>query len=488
VSASIFPNTPIALAFAACLAFTGHAQTATSVDISGGMTISVDLTGGTATSTINGSGTVSPFGPVTATASGTVTLSECVSFGFGGGGVSIGTTGIAPANFTLDFGAGNTMTGHMNLPCSALVTALNGQSVPSSGTGAGSVTVTGGTGKYAAASGSFPSVNMTLTITGGNIGPPLIYNCTAHMSGNGTVTVPGGGPIQTTAPVGANPAFGSASSQSMQFTFTDPRGAQDLDVVNVLINNVLDGRNACYLAYSRSSGVLYLVADNGGTLMGLALNGSGSVSNSQCTVAGAGASASLSGNNLVLTLNLSFSAAFAGNRILYMAARDLEGGNSGWHALGVWAIPGSSTFPSPAGATPSRSTGSAQTLTFIFTDSKGAQDLGVVNALINNSLDGRQACYIAYSQPSKVLYLVGDAGGGLSGGLALGGSGTVSNSQCTVSASGSSATVSGNTLTLVLKIAFTSAFDGDRVIYLAARDSAEANNSGWQALATSTVQ
>ncbi|HYW48094.1 MAG TPA: hypothetical protein VE959_34845, partial [Bryobacteraceae bacterium] len=65
------------------------------------------------------------------------------------------------------------------------------------------------------------------------------------------------------APVGVSPASGSASSQSMAFTFTDPRGTQDFDVVNVLINNFLDGRNACYLAYSRSAGVLYLVANDG---------------------------------------------------------------------------------------------------------------------------------------------------------------------------------------------------------------------------------
>jgi len=36
------------------------------------------------------------------------------------------------------------------------------------------------------------------------------------------------------------------------FNFTDVRGWQDLDVVNVLINGALDGRDACYLAYIAS--------------------------------------------------------------------------------------------------------------------------------------------------------------------------------------------------------------------------------------------
>jgi hypothetical protein len=45
----------------------------------------------------------------------------------------------------------------------------------------------------------------------------------------------------------------------MTFTFTDPRGWQDLDVENILINNFLDGRNACYLAYSQPPNVLYIM-------------------------------------------------------------------------------------------------------------------------------------------------------------------------------------------------------------------------------------
>jgi len=64
--------------------------------------------------------------------------------------------------------------------------------------------------------------------------------------------------------------------------------------------------------------------------------------------------------------------------------------------------------------------------------------------------------------------------------------------QCTVNAAGSSASGapsgSGNTLTLVLNMSFTPAFDGNRVIYTAVRDMAEANNLGWQSMGTWTVE
>ena len=107
--------------------------------------------------------------------------------------------------------------------------------------------------------------------------------------------------------------------------------------------------------------------------------------------------------------------------------------------------------------------------------------------LINNFLDGRGGCYIAYSRPSNVLYLVGDAGGGLSAGLTFGGTGSVSNSQCTIYSS-SATYSSGNTFYLTLDISFTSAFNGNRVIYAAARDMSESSNSGWQVVGTVTVQ
>src|SRR6266478_871062 len=64
---------------------------------------------------------------------------------------------------------------------------------------------------------------------------------------------------------------------------------------------------------------------------------------------------------------------------------------------------------------PNGSSGAGQVFTLTFSDSAGYQDLGVLNVLINNALDGRQACYLAYSQPQNVLYLVNDAGTAISG-------------------------------------------------------------------------
>jgi len=338
---------------------------------------------------------------------------------------------------------------------------------------------------YKSADGGVPNHNITLTaISGGSVSVAVAASVNACAS-NPTPPSPGG----------VTPGSGSGFGQVLQVTFSDPRGWQDLNVIDILINGSLDGRQACYLAYSVPLGVLYLV-DDGGALLALTLNGYGSVSNSQCTVTGAGSSATESGNTFTLVLNLSFSAAFAGNKIVFMAAGDQQGGNSGWQALGTWGVPvtpsGTITVVSLAPARVVPASGTAQTLAATLTDRRGVGDFGVVNLLVNDFIDGRHACYLAYVASSNSLLLVddaGDAGGRFAGSLVLNGSaGTIQNSQCSISGTGSSARQSSNTLILTLNVTFTPASAGDRIVWVAGRDAQGGNNTGWQAMGTNSVQ
>ena len=59
------------------------------------------------------------------------------------------------------------------------------------------------------------------------------------------------------------------------------------------------------------------------------------MSNSQCSINGA---VNASGNNLNLTLLITFSSNFAGNRLFYLAARK-DTINSGWQAVGSAVLP-----------------------------------------------------------------------------------------------------------------------------------------------------
>ena len=61
------------------------------------------------------------------------------------------------------------------------------------------------------------------------------------------------------------------------------------------------------------------------------------ISNSQCTVNGALSQADHNGLQFTLTLNIGLSSSFSGNRVFYLAARDVsDTNNSGWQPSGSW--------------------------------------------------------------------------------------------------------------------------------------------------------
>ncbi|SPF50343.1 Virginiamycin B lyase (modular protein) [Candidatus Sulfopaludibacter sp. SbA4] len=304
--------------------------------------------------------------------------------------------------------------------------------------------------------------------------------------------------IGTPGAVVGSPAAGTGYTQSFTYQFSHPSGYQYLGVLNVLFNTVLDGRNACYLAYVVPSNTLLLVddaGDAGGPYAGsVALGSPNTIQNSQCSVSLV--SAVGNGTTLALTLNITFKRAFGGNQINYVAARDQGEGNTNWQALGVWQVPMPQTGTvGVTGVTPARggaSAGTGQSFTFAFTDTKGTGDFGIVNVLIKNVIDGRQACYVAYEAFTGNLFLVddaGDAGGPFAGEMPVnGGSTAVQNSQCTINGTGSTAAFSPNILTLTLNITFTAAFKGNQIVYAAGRDRSGGNNTGWQAVGSWTVQ
>ncbi|HEY2014203.1 MAG TPA: hypothetical protein VGH38_11925, partial [Bryobacteraceae bacterium] len=157
-----------------------------------------------------------------------------------------------------------------------------------------------------------------------------------------------------------SPASGSGSSETFTLEFPYPGGWQNLSVANLLINSGLEVRHACFLAYEVGVGKLHLTDDEGnmqGPAGSLSAGKSGSVANSQCTVRLI--SAEGEANLLKLTVNLTFSSTFQGQKTIYLAARDHDQNNSGWLPSGTWNVvpkaapPKKRTSPakSPAGQT-----------------------------------------------------------------------------------------------------------------------------------------
>ena len=73
-------------------------------------------------------------------------------------------------------------------------------------------------------------------------------------------------PGQVIAPTSVDTTASGVAYQAYSFTFGDSAGASDLAVLDVLINDYLDGQHACYFAFTPSgpsSGYIYLVDDAG---------------------------------------------------------------------------------------------------------------------------------------------------------------------------------------------------------------------------------
>jgi hypothetical protein len=90
-----------------------------------------------------------------------------------------------------------------------------------------------------------------------------------------------------------------------------------------------------------AAGEVYLVIDAGETgspYQVMPIPGSGSIANNQCSIAATGSSVLVKGNTLTLTLPLTFTQTFAGNRIFFVAVRS-NTLDSDWQTVGTVTVP-----------------------------------------------------------------------------------------------------------------------------------------------------
>ena len=336
-----------------------------------------------------------------------------------------------------------------------------------------------------------------------NSGPNQTYYSVSPNTGTGsrTGTITAGGATFTITQAFTKPtvSYGnyccngnSGLSQTFQFVTKDDDGVSDLTITNMLINNALDGRSACYLAFDHQTNILYLVNDAGTTIAGMPFDsqgrGSGVLSNSQCSVDGTKTSVQSYGTQATLNIGLTFMASFGGNKIIYFAARDKEGLNSGWLTSGVWNVPAAATFPSVVAGSVGGNYNSFTNISVTYRDAISNTNLSPSQILINDALDGRNACYMGYDHVNNRLFLLDDAGTTLLPAITPGvGTGTQQNSQCIIYAQGSYVSPNLKDYTLNVQIFFQPAFRGNRLIY-AATQTTTGGNSGWQAVNAFTVQ
>jgi hypothetical protein len=246
------------------------------------------------------------------------------------------------------------------------------------------------------------------------------------------------------------------------------------------------GTSRCYVYYHPQGNLLYLRndADTAWLMPGLTPGGTGTLANSQCTLYANSSVESASGNNLTLSVSLTFSGTFVGPRNVELYAAGQSGLNSGWVDMGTWTAVPSTGPPTIVSVTLNPATGLSVVFTAVYSDPNGAADLNEVELLVNTKLLSAGACYVYYDPLTNKLDLYNDAGTALlTPALTPGGSGTLTNSQCTLNASSSTVSESGNNLTLNVSLTFTM---GAGDVFLYASSGLTGQKSGWALAGTWT--
>jgi len=134
---------------------------------------------------------------------------------------------------------------------------------------------------------------------------------------------------------------------------------------------------------------------------------------------------------------------------------------------------------SPVSVTPSSGRSTAQIFTAKYQDPNGGSQItkATLSIMSNNVLPGSRSkwsaneCLLRYDIATNAIWLVPNMGGTWGyRSITAGSPSTLSNSQCKVVASGSSAQVSGNTVTINLEVTFSAEFAGTKQLYMGSED------------------
>ncbi len=340
-----------------------------------------------------------------------------------------------------------------------------------------------GAGLTVSGSANSLSIALPLTFKPAFTGLRNFYILAADASGlsSGWVSAGNWSPSGSPAPpavTSLSPNNGSGTSQTFTIVLSDPNGFTDISSAVFLLNGGIDGNNACYLSFGRAANTFHLFRDSDAAWLSITPGTATSVSNSNCALSGSGLTVNSSGTSLTVSLPLTFTPAFAGQKNFYILVADSTSLSSGWVTAGSWN-PSAATPAAPVltSLTPNSGIGASQTFTAVLTDTNGFPDIANTVFLINGAIDGNNACYISFNRPANLFYLFRDSDQSWQS-IAPGAPTSVTNNQCTLAGTGLAANGSGNSLTVTLPLSFKPAFPGTRNFYVLVADITN-RSSGW---------
>lgn len=150
---------------------------------------------------------------------------------------------------------------------------------------------------------------------------------------------------------------------------------------------------------------------------------------------------------------------------------DADGNPSAWDNRGSASFGTPAADPTTVSVSPGSSTVAASTpttFTAVYRDANGGSTFWQVYLIVADGIGGG-GCYLRYDQGANQLQIL--SGGTWTSAGTPGSGGTTAGTNCSLTAGSSSASVSGNDLTVAYRVTFDAAFSGTHSIFLVAVDA-----------------
>jgi uncharacterized protein (TIGR03437 family) len=284
--------------------------------------------------------------------------------------------------------------------------------------------------------------------------------------------------------IGASPATLTGPSAVLTLSLSD-NTPNNYATVEFNITAGAPGQPVCMLTYNAATQQFQLTNDDGVTLSSAPSGVDIDLENSDCAIFSA--LGEYTGNDTLFSLvvQVVLKSPAVGLQTIYLRAQDLAGNDTGWQNVGSWA-PTPDRAPAPPILPNVPGVALQQAFIIQAADPDGVADVHTVELDIGT---GSQRCSIIYvadfNNQDGVQFLNDD---GTRSGLVTGNPGNVSNSYCSLDLLRSGSTTSGNTLTVILPVTFTSALAGQQPVQVMVTDwSGETGNlsSSWNVAASS---
>jgi len=198
----------------------------------------------------------------------------------------------------------------------------------------------------ATAKGPTLTLTLAMTFSPAFAGAKTIAMYAANANGNDTGGwQPRGSWTVPAPPVSADsvtPSSGSGRGQSFAFRYSDAVSAANLTTAWIWFHPAVpSAANSCLALYVPARNVLLLLNDAATDWVSGVVGSGATLQNGQCAIAlDNSTNVTVDGTALTMTLALTFTPAFAGEKVVEMFAQNATGADTGgWQIRGSWIIP-----------------------------------------------------------------------------------------------------------------------------------------------------